>query len=117
MSESDFYVVLAVFDTDEAGIKASLRGIDMILEEGLNVKVLLFPDGEDPDSFAQSHSDTEYLEPAPGQGPSIPAPWTDWVFWQWTSHGHIPGHSGGIDWQGMVPHAAEHPLQRMARPG
>jgi DNA primase len=42
-----------IFDGDAAGIKASLRGIDLVLEEGLNVKVLLLPDGEDPDSFAK----------------------------------------------------------------
>ena len=54
--------ITVLYDGDEAGIKASLRGIDIILEEGLNVKVLLFPDGEDPDSYAQSHSDTEYLD-------------------------------------------------------
>ena len=42
-----------IFDGDAAGIKASLRGIDLVLEEGLNVKVLLLPDGEDPDSYAK----------------------------------------------------------------
>ncbi|MFO8001870.1 MAG: DNA primase [Marinilabilia sp.] len=42
-----------IFDGDPAGIKASLRGIDLVLEEGLNVKVLLLPDGEDPDSYAR----------------------------------------------------------------
>ena len=51
--------VTVLYDGDAAGIKASLRGIDMILEEGLNVKVVLLPDGEDPDSFAKSHSVTE----------------------------------------------------------
>lgn len=45
--------VTILFDGDAAGIKASLRGLDMILEEGLNVKVVLFPDGHDPDSFIQ----------------------------------------------------------------
>lgn len=50
-----------LYDGDEAGIKASLRGIDLILEEGMNVKVLLLPEGEDPDSFARSHSHTEFL--------------------------------------------------------
>jgi DNA primase len=45
--------VTILYDGDPAGIKASFRGIDLILEEGLNVKVLLFPDGEDPDSFAR----------------------------------------------------------------
>lgn len=45
--------ITILYDGDEAGIKASLRGLDMILEEGLNVKVVLFPDGDDPDSFVQ----------------------------------------------------------------
>ncbi len=45
--------VTILYDGDAAGIKASLRGLDMILEEGLNVKVVLFPDGHDPDSYAQ----------------------------------------------------------------
>lgn len=45
--------VTILYDGDSAGIKASFRGIDMILEQGLNVRVLLFPDGEDPDSFAR----------------------------------------------------------------
>lgn len=54
--------VTVLYDGDAAGIKASLRGIDMILEEGLNVKVVLLPDGEDPDSFAKSHSVTELKE-------------------------------------------------------
>ncbi len=54
--------ITVLYDGDPAGIKASLRGIDLILEEGMNVKVLLLPDGEDPDSFAQSHSNSEFLE-------------------------------------------------------
>ncbi|MCK5136878.1 MAG: DNA primase [Bacteroidales bacterium] len=54
--------ITILYDGDEAGIKASFRGIDMILEEGMNVKVLMFPDGEDPDSFAQSRSSSEFLE-------------------------------------------------------
>ena len=45
--------ITILFDGDVAGIKASFRGIDMILEQGMNVKVVLFPDGEDPDSFAK----------------------------------------------------------------
>lgn len=45
-----------LYDGDAAGIKASFRGIDIILEEGLNVKVVIFPDGEDPDSFAKKSS-------------------------------------------------------------
>lgn len=51
--------VTVIYDSDAAGIKASLRGIDMLLAEGLNIKVVLLPDGDDPDSFAQSHSSTE----------------------------------------------------------
>ncbi len=54
--------VTILYDGDAAGIKASLRGIDMILEEGLNVKVVLMPDGEDPDSFARTHSASEVLD-------------------------------------------------------
>jgi DNA primase len=45
--------ITIIYDGDEAGIKASLRGIDLVLEEGMNVKVLLLPDKEDPDSFAK----------------------------------------------------------------
>ena len=52
--------ITVLYDGDKAGIKASLRGIDMLLAEGMNVKVLLLPDGEDPDSFAQSHSATDF---------------------------------------------------------
>jgi len=48
--------VTVLYDGDAAGIKASFRGIDMIIEQGLNVKVLLFPDGEDPDSFARKNT-------------------------------------------------------------
>lgn len=51
--------VTVIYDSDPAGIKASLRGIDMLLAEGMNIKVLLLPEGEDPDSFAQSNSSTE----------------------------------------------------------
>lgn len=51
--------ITILYDGDAAGIRASFRGIDMILEEGLNVKVVLFPDGDDPDSFAKKHSYTE----------------------------------------------------------
>ncbi len=53
--------ITVLYDGDEAGIKASLRGIDLILEEGMNVKVLLLPEGEDPDSYAQAHSSSEFL--------------------------------------------------------
>ncbi|MDE7411333.1 MAG: DNA primase [Paramuribaculum sp.] len=51
--------VTVIYDADPAGIKASLRGIDMLLAEGLNVKVLLLPEGDDPDSFSQSHTSEE----------------------------------------------------------
>lgn len=53
--------VTIMYDGDNAGIKASFRGINLILAEGLNVKVLLFPDGEDPDSFAKKHTQEELL--------------------------------------------------------
>jgi DNA primase len=51
--------ITILYDGDSAGIKASFRGIDMILKEGMNVRVLLFPDGDDPDSFARKHSSEE----------------------------------------------------------
>lgn len=51
-----------IFDGDNAGIKASLRGIDIILEFGLNVNVLLLPDGEDPDSFSKGKTEEELKE-------------------------------------------------------
>ena len=51
-----------LYDGDSAGIKAALRGIDMMLEEGINVKVVLLPEGEDPDSFARKHNANEVLE-------------------------------------------------------
>ncbi|MCQ2200810.1 MAG: DNA primase [Bacteroidales bacterium] len=51
-----------LYDGDFAGIKASLRGIDMILKEGMYVKVLLLPDGEDPDSFARTHTAEDFVE-------------------------------------------------------
>ena len=57
--------VTVLYDGDMAGIKASLRGIDMLLKHGLNIKVCLLPDGEDPDSFAKKNRDSdlsEYLE-------------------------------------------------------
>lgn len=47
--------ITVLYDGDAAGIKASIRGIDLILEEGLNVKVVLFPDGDDPDSYSRKH--------------------------------------------------------------
>lgn len=54
--------ITIIYDGDEAGIKASFRGIDMILEAGMNIKVLLLPDGEDPDSFAKGQSSSELIE-------------------------------------------------------
>lgn len=54
--------ITVLYDGDAAGIHAALRGIDMFLEEGFNVKVVLLPDGEDPDSFAQSHDSTEFVQ-------------------------------------------------------
>lgn len=51
--------ITILYDGDVAGIKASFRGIDMILQEGMNVKVVLFPDGEDPDSYAKKSSTEE----------------------------------------------------------
>lgn len=54
--------ITIIYDGDAAGIKASLRGIDLVLEEGMNVKVLLLPDGEDPDSFAKKKGATGYLD-------------------------------------------------------
>lgn len=53
--------VTILFDGDKAGIKASFRSIDMLLSEGMNIRVLLFPDGDDPDSFARKHPQ-EYVE-------------------------------------------------------
>ncbi len=53
--------ITIIYDGDEAGIKASLRGIDLVLEEGMNVKVLLLPTGEDPDSFAKKMGASGYL--------------------------------------------------------
>jgi DNA primase len=52
--------ITVLFDGDNAGIKAALRGIDMILRGGLNVRVMLFPDGEDPDSFSRKVGTTEF---------------------------------------------------------
>jgi len=57
--------ITVLFDGDAAGMRASLRGIDLILEQGMNVRVCTFPDGEDPDSFAKANSYnelTEYLQ-------------------------------------------------------
>ena len=52
--------ITVLYDGDSAGIHASIRGIDMLLAEGMNVKVLLLPDGDDPDSFAQKHPAEEF---------------------------------------------------------
>lgn len=52
--------ITLIYDGDAAGIKASLRGIDMLLSHKLNVKVLLLPDGDDPDSFARKHTPEEF---------------------------------------------------------
>lgn len=54
--------ITVLYDGDAAGIHAAIRGIDMILAEGMNVKVLLLPDGEDPDSFARSHNAEDYVK-------------------------------------------------------
>ena len=54
--------ITVLYDGDSAGIKASLRGINLLLEAGLNVKTVLLPDGEDPDSFAKSHRDSELID-------------------------------------------------------
>lgn len=51
--------ITVLFDGDAAGLRASIRGIDLILEQGMNVKVCLFPEGEDPDSFAKTNSQEE----------------------------------------------------------
>ncbi len=53
--------ITILYDGDAAGIKASFRGIDMILQESMNVNIVLFPDGEDPDSFARKHRADEVL--------------------------------------------------------
>ena len=54
--------ITVLYDGDAAGIKASLRGIDMLLSEGMNVKVVLLPDGDDPDSFARKNNATTFRE-------------------------------------------------------
>lgn len=53
--------VTVLYDGDSAGIKAALKGIDLLLEEGLNIKVVLLPDGEDPDSYARAHTTEELM--------------------------------------------------------
>ena len=54
--------ITVLYDGDPAGIHASIRGIDMLLSEGMNVKVLLLPDGDDPDSFARKHPAQEFRD-------------------------------------------------------
>lgn len=54
--------ITVLYDGDEAGIHAALRGTDLLLAEGMNVKVCLLPDGDDPDSFARKHNATEYQD-------------------------------------------------------
>lgn len=54
--------ITVLYDGDSAGIHASIRGIDMLLSEGMNVKVLLLPDGDDPDSFARKHTASDFQE-------------------------------------------------------
>lgn len=54
--------IIVLYDGDAAGIHASIRGIDMLLSEGMQVEVLLLPDGEDPDSFARSQDSTQFVE-------------------------------------------------------
>jgi len=54
--------ITLLYDGDEAGIHAAMRGTDMLLQEGMNIKVLLLPDGDDPDSFARKHTATEFKE-------------------------------------------------------
>ncbi|MDR2414299.1 MAG: DNA primase [Odoribacteraceae bacterium] len=54
--------VTIIYDGDPAGINASLRGIDLLLEQGLNVRIVLLPEGEDPDSFARGHTSLELSE-------------------------------------------------------
>lgn len=53
--------ITILYDGDPAGVKASLRGIDLVLEEGLNVKIVLLPDGEDPDSYSKKVSNEEFI--------------------------------------------------------
>ena len=54
--------IILLYDGDEAGIHAAMRGTDMLLAEGMNVKVLVLPDGDDPDSFARKHTATEFRQ-------------------------------------------------------
>ena len=54
--------ITVLYDGDAAGIRASMRGIDMLLAEGMNIKVLPLPEGEDPDSFVRSHRPEEFQQ-------------------------------------------------------
>ena len=54
--------IVLLYDGDEAGIHAAMRGTDMLLQEGMNVKVLLLPDGDDPDSFSRKHNAQEFKQ-------------------------------------------------------
>jgi DNA primase len=54
--------ITVLYDGDAAGIKAALRGIDILLEEGMKIKIVLLPDGDDPDSFARKHNSTQFVE-------------------------------------------------------
>ena len=54
--------IVLLYDGDEAGIHAAMRGTDMLLQEGMNVKVLLLPDGDDPDSFSRKHTTQQFKE-------------------------------------------------------
>lgn len=54
--------ITVLYDGDAAGIKAALRGIDLLLENGMNIKVVLLPDGEDPDSFARKHNASQFID-------------------------------------------------------
>jgi len=54
--------ITVIYDSDPAGIHASIRGIDMILAEGMNIRIVLLPDGEDPDSFARKNNATQVQE-------------------------------------------------------
>ena len=54
--------VTLLFDSDEAGLRASLRGVDLFLEQGINVRVIVFPDGEDPDSFSKGRQKEEIIK-------------------------------------------------------
>ena len=54
--------IVLLYDGDEAGIHAAMRGTDMLLQEGMNIKVLVLPDGDDPDSFARKHTAQQFKD-------------------------------------------------------